>query len=80
MGVILLYFVCPSVVIATSQVDVMKFCVVRTCWIRSATHIKFKMLDGTKANIGKGGVMREDGRTDVGGWCGRSKLLLQMTK
>jgi len=76
MSVILLYFVCPSVVIQTSQADVMKFCAVRTCWIRSATHIKCKMLERTKADIGKSGVMREVGRTDVGGWCGRSKLLL----
>jgi len=48
MGIILLYFVCPSVVIQTSQVDVMKFCAVRTCWNRSATHIKFKMLGRMK--------------------------------
>jgi len=51
MGVILLYFVCPSVVIQTPQVEVMKLCAVRICWIRSATHIKFKMLDRTKVTF-----------------------------
>jgi len=28
----------------------------------------------------QGGVMREVGRSDVGGCCSRSKLLLQVTK